>query len=62
MINARPETAASKPSFRNAFRKRRCLILADGFYEWTGPKGKKQPLFLTLPDGNPFAFAGLWEV
>jgi putative SOS response-associated peptidase YedK len=61
MINARSETAASKPSFRNAFRKKRCLILADGFYEWTGDKGRRQPMFLTLPDGNPFAFAGLWE-
>lgn len=61
MINARSETAANKPSFRTAFRKRRCLILADGFYEWTGDKGNKQPMFLTLPDDNPFAFAGLWE-
>lgn len=61
LINARSETASSKPSFRNAFRKRRCLILADGFYEWKGDKGQKQPMFLTLPDGNPFAFAGLWE-
>ena len=62
LINARSETAASKPSFRGAFKKRRCLILADGFYEWKGDKGKKQPMFLTLPDGNPFAFAGLWEI
>ena len=61
MINARVETVAQKPSFRNAFQKRRCLILADGFYEWVGPKGKKQPYFITLPDGAPFAFAGLWE-
>ena len=61
MINARVETVASKPSFRNAFKKRRCLILADGFYEWKGTKGQKQPMFITLPDGNPFAFAGLWE-
>jgi len=62
MINARSETVATKPSFRNAFKKRRCLILADGFYEWKGGKGSKQPMFLTLPDGNPFAFAGLWEI
>lgn len=62
MINARSETVASKPSFRTAFRKRRCLILADGFYEWQGEKGHKQPMFITLPDGSPFAFAGLWEV
>lgn len=62
MVNARSETAATKPSFRSAFKKRRCLILADGFYEWKGDKGNKQPMFLTLPDGNPFAFAGLWEI
>ena len=62
MINARSETAATKPSFRNAFKKRRCLILADGFYEWKGDRGHKQPMFITLPDGNPFAFAGLWEI
>jgi putative SOS response-associated peptidase YedK len=62
MINARSETVATKPSFRNAFKKRRCLILADGFYEWKPEKGHKQPMFLTLPDGHPFAFAGLWEV
>ena len=62
LINARSETAATKPSFRNAFKKRRCLILADGFYEWKGEKGQKQPMLLTLPDGNPFAFAGLWEI
>ena len=61
LINARMESVHEKPSFRNAFRKRRCLILADGFYEWTGPKGDKQPVFITLPDGSPFAFAGLWE-
>ena len=61
MINARAETVATKPSFRNAFKNRRCLILADGFYEWTGKKGQKQPMFLALPEGNPFAFAGLWE-
>jgi putative SOS response-associated peptidase YedK len=61
MINARSETAATKPSFRNAFKNRRCLILADGFYEWKGEKGQKQPMFLTLPNGRPLAFAGLWE-
>jgi putative SOS response-associated peptidase YedK len=61
MINARSETLAEKPSFRNAFKKRRCLILADGFYEWKGKKGRKQPVFITLPDKSPFAFAGLWE-
>jgi putative SOS response-associated peptidase YedK len=62
MINARSETVATKPSFRTAFKKRRCLIIADGFYEWKGKKGQKQPIFLTLPNGNPFAFAGLWEI
>lgn len=61
MINARSETVATKPSFRTAFKSRRCLILADGFYEWKGGKGGKQPVFVTLPDGSPFAFAGLWE-
>lgn len=61
MINARSETVASKPSFREAFKKRRCLILADGFYEWKGKKGEKQPMFITTPDASPFAFAGLWE-
>jgi len=61
MINARAESVAEKPSFRNAFKKRRCLILADGFYEWRGAKGLKQPIFITLPDKKPFAFAGLWE-
>jgi len=62
MINARVETIAEKPSFRSAFRKRRCLIPADGFYEWQGEKGRKQPVFITLPDSKPFAFAGLWEI
>jgi putative SOS response-associated peptidase YedK len=61
MINARSETITSKPSFKTALQWRRCLILADGFYEWTGGKGNRQPMFLTLPDGRPFAFAGLWE-
>jgi putative SOS response-associated peptidase YedK len=61
MINARAETVSSKPSFRNAFKKRRCLIPADGFYEWTGEKGKKQPYYVSIPSGEPFAFAGLWE-
>jgi putative SOS response-associated peptidase YedK len=61
MINARAETVASKPSFRDAFKKRRCLIPADGFYEWKGPKGKRQPMFIALPEKAPFAFAGLWE-
>jgi len=62
LINARAETVATKPSFRAAFKKRRCLIPTDGFYEWKGEKGGKQPWFISLPSGQPFAFAGLWEV
>lgn len=63
MINARSETLAEKPSFRNAFRRRRCLILADGFYEWHQPvKGQpKVPIYIQFKDQRPFAFAGLWE-
>jgi putative SOS response-associated peptidase YedK len=57
LINARSETLASKPAFRDAFRRRRCVIFADGFYEWRG----KKPVYYTLADGAPFAFAGLWE-
>ena len=61
MINARAETVAEKPSFRNAYRKRRCLILADGFYEWHTDGGVKVPYYISLASGEPFAFAGLWE-
>jgi putative SOS response-associated peptidase YedK len=61
MINARAETVAEKPSFRNAYKKRRCLILADGFYEWHTEAGSKTPYFISTADGKPFAFAGLWE-
>ena len=60
-INARAETVAEKPSFRAAFRTRRCLVPADGFYEWTGPRGKRQPLNIHRADGQPLALAGLWE-
>ncbi|MFQ6017387.1 MAG: SOS response-associated peptidase, partial [Kiloniellaceae bacterium] len=61
LINARAEGVAEKPAFRAAFRKRRCLILADGFYEWRKEAGRRQPYRITLPEGGPFAFAGLWE-
>jgi len=62
LINARAETIADKPAFRAAFRRRRCLIPADGFYEWEKrPDGGKQPWRVTLEGGVPFAFAGLWE-
>ena len=61
LINARAETAAEKPSFRAALRHRRCLVPADGFYEWTGPKGDKQPHFIHRSDGQMMAFAGLWD-
>jgi putative SOS response-associated peptidase YedK len=61
MINARAETLAEKPSFRAAFAKRRCLIVADGFYEWRKEAGAKQPYRAAMADGRPFAFAGLWE-
>lgn len=59
LINARSETVAEKPTFRNAFKRRRCLIPADGFYEWKGEKGDKQPY--SIARGGLFAFGGLWE-
>ncbi len=63
MINARAETLAEKPSFRNAYNRRRCLILADGFYEWVKqPGGGKTPHYIQLESKEPFAFAGLWEI
>ncbi len=61
MINARAETLAEKPAFRAAFKRRRCLVLADGFYEWQKVDGGKVPHFIYATDGNPFAMAGLWE-
>ena len=61
MINARAETVAEKPAFRSAFRDRRCLVPADGFYEWRTEDGKKQPFRIGMKGGAPFALAGLWE-
>ena len=61
MINARSETVAEKPSFRKAFKDRRCLVLSDGFYEWRRTPDGKQPYYIHMKDGSPFAFAGLWE-
>ncbi len=61
MINARAETASRKPAYRAAFRRRRCLIPADGFYEWQGTRPPKQPYFIRLRDDRPFGIAGLWE-
>lgn len=62
LINARSETVTEKPSFRNAFKRRRCLIPADGFYEWQKLNGGKQPMYIHGADGRPLALAGLWEV
>lgn len=63
MINARAETLADKASFRVPFRRRRCLVFADGFYEWRqkGNGKPKTPMYITLKSGEPFAFAGLWD-
>jgi putative SOS response-associated peptidase YedK len=63
LINARAETAAEKPAFRRAFERYRCLIIADGFYEWQRTAGgRKQPFHITRDDREPFAFAGLWSI
>jgi putative SOS response-associated peptidase YedK len=64
MINARSETIQEKPSFRGSFKYKRCLVLADGFYEWRKQPGNtaKVPYFIHLKDSSPFAFAGLWDI
>jgi len=60
-INARAETAHTRPAFRDAFKKRRCVVPADGFFEWAGPKGERQPMWFHRPDGGLLLFAGLYE-
>ena len=62
MINARAETVAERPAFRDALRRRRCLVLADGFYEWQRTGGPMRPMRIVMRSGEPFAFAGLWSV
>ncbi len=61
LINARAETVAEKPSFRKPFQERRCLVLADGYYEWKREGSRKQPYYIRLNSERPFAFAGLWD-
>jgi putative SOS response-associated peptidase YedK len=61
MINARAETVHEKPAYRRAFRNRRCLIPANGFYEWQQLGDRKQPFYIQMADSRPFAMAGLWE-
>ena len=61
LINARGETVMEKPSFKNAMRRRRCLVPADGYYEWSGAEGRKVPFFVQAADKGLFALAGLWE-
>lgn len=61
LINARSESVEERPAFRDSFRRRRCLVLADGFYEWKALERGKQPYRIVLETGEPFAFAGIWE-
>jgi len=61
MINARAETLMEKPSFKGLLRSKRCLIIADGFFEWKQEDGRKTPMYITMADHQPFAFAGLWD-
>ena len=62
MINARSETVSEKPAFRSAFKKKRCLVIADGFYEWRTEGKRKFPMYIRLKSGEPFGFAGLYNV
>ncbi len=62
LINARAETVATKPSFRSAYKRRRCMIPASGFYEWQKVGAGKVPQHILMQDGEPFAFAGLWDI
>lgn len=62
MINARAETVSERPAFRDALRRRRCLVLADGFYEWQGTGSARRPMRVVMRSGEPFAFAGIWAV
>lgn len=62
MINARAESAAEKPAFRSAFKRRRCLVMADGYYEWQATGGKKQPYYIRRAGDEPMGLAGLWEL
>ena len=61
LINARAETVNQRPTFRDSFRERRCLVIADGFYEWQATKEGKQPFRIMLQTEEPFAFAGIWQ-
>lgn len=61
LINARSETVAEKPAFRQSYKQRRCIIPADGFYEWQRTRGRKQPFFFQMRNESPFGFAGLWD-
>lgn len=62
LINARGETVATKPAFRSSFKKRRCLVIADGFYEWQKVPSGKQPIYIRMREGKSFVFAGLWDL
>ena len=61
LINARGESVAIKPAFRASYKKKRCLVLADGFFEWQKVSGGKQPIYIRMREGKPFVFAGLWD-